>query len=248
MPTWQGERSSAALEAAVHPNGTAVPGAHAPGGRGAAGLYGLFWQLRGGECSVKTGFGVADAAGGSGGGASDSNCGALRHGALHASSGNGLPVGTGEPARAGSAAVGSAGVPAAGWEGQSVGCSLALHGNASQVPVWRFVQRQAQQIPSLVISRLRSPSACVASLSTQSDEEKLVQADCVGHERYIPRNPLLRLPPCAMQGEQWWRLRCQVLDSAEQPLNASATQSAACPPGQLGPRQATPSESSCLPL
>ena len=133
MPTWQGERSSAALEAAVYPNGTAVPGADAPGGRGAAGLYGLFWQLRGGECSVKTGFGVADAAGG-GGGASNS-------GALHGSSVNGLPVGSGEPARDGSTDVVSADVPAAGWEGQSVGCSLALHGNASQVMVWRSVQR-----------------------------------------------------------------------------------------------------------
>ena len=113
----------------MYPNGTAVPGANAPGGPGAAGLYGLFWQLRGGDCSVKTGFGVADAAGG--GGSSNS-------GALYDSSGKGLPDGIGKSVRAGSAAVGSAGVPAAGWEGQSVGCSLALHGNASQVPVWRF--------------------------------------------------------------------------------------------------------------
>ena len=114
----------------MYPNGTAVPGSDAPGGRGAAGLYGLFWQLRGGECSVKTGFGVADAAS-SGGGASGS--GGYESGAVPGWPGDGLPGGTGEPALAGSAAVGSAGAPAAGWEGQSVGCSLALHGNATQV-------------------------------------------------------------------------------------------------------------------
>ena len=119
----------------MYPNGTAVPGADAPGGRGAAGLYGLFWQLRGGECSVKTGFGVADASGG-GGGASNS-------GALHGSSGMGLPIGMGEASPSDSAILGSAGVPAAGWEGQSVGCNLALHGNASQVPVWLSVLKLA---------------------------------------------------------------------------------------------------------
>jgi len=32
----------------VFPNGTAVPGAQEPGGTGVPGLYGLFWQLRGG--------------------------------------------------------------------------------------------------------------------------------------------------------------------------------------------------------
>ena len=70
--------------------------------------------------------------------------------------------------------------------------------------------------------------------------DKLVQTDCVAREHPMPRMPLSHLAPCAMQGEQWWRLRCQVLDSAEQPVNASATRSAACPPGQQGPRQGTP--------
>lgn len=42
--------------------------------------------------------------------------------------------------------------------------------------------------------------------------------------------------PFPVQGEQWWRLRCQVLDSAERPANASAARTAACPPGQQGPR------------
>jgi len=36
----------------VFPNGTAVPGAQEPGGAGVPGLYGLFWQLRGGAASL----------------------------------------------------------------------------------------------------------------------------------------------------------------------------------------------------
>jgi hypothetical protein len=48
----QGERGSALLEAAVFPNGTAVPGAQEPGGAGVPGLYGLFWQLRGGAAPL----------------------------------------------------------------------------------------------------------------------------------------------------------------------------------------------------
>ena len=114
----------------MYPNGTAVPGAHASGGRGAAGLYGLFWQLRGGECSVKISFGVTNATGG-GGGASNGR--AHRLGALPKLPGDGVPADKGKSALAGSPAVDGAGVPAAGWEGQSVGCSLALHGNATQV-------------------------------------------------------------------------------------------------------------------
>ena len=56
------------------------------------------------------------------------------------------------------------------------------------------------------------------------------------------------LAVCAMQGDQWWRLRCKVLDSTEQPLNASAMQSATCPPGHQGPRRETSTIASCLPL
>ncbi|KAK9837285.1 hypothetical protein WJX81_003423 [Elliptochloris bilobata] len=41
---------------------------------------------------------------------------------------------------------------------------------------------------------------------------------------------------CLGKGEQWLRLRCQVLDSAERPVNASAFHTAACPPTQQGPR------------
>lgn len=39
--------------------------ATAAGGRGSRGLYGLFWQLRGGECSVRTDFGLQDTSAGS---------------------------------------------------------------------------------------------------------------------------------------------------------------------------------------
>lgn len=35
-----------------------------PGTLGARGLYGLFWQLRGGECSVRTDFGLQDTSAG----------------------------------------------------------------------------------------------------------------------------------------------------------------------------------------
>ena len=50
LQTWQGNATSAALESAVFPNGSAIANASAPGGRGTRQLYGLFWQLRGGEC------------------------------------------------------------------------------------------------------------------------------------------------------------------------------------------------------
>ena len=46
----QGNATSAALESAVFPNGSTIVNATAPGGRGTRQLYGLFWQLRGGEC------------------------------------------------------------------------------------------------------------------------------------------------------------------------------------------------------
>lgn len=36
-----------------------------PGALGSRGLYGLFWQLRGGECSVRTDFGLQDTSAGS---------------------------------------------------------------------------------------------------------------------------------------------------------------------------------------
>ncbi|CAL8464921.1 g4456 [Coccomyxa elongata] len=56
----QGTRTRAALRPTVFPNGTAVANATRPGALGSRGLYGLFWQLRGGECSVRTDFGLQD--------------------------------------------------------------------------------------------------------------------------------------------------------------------------------------------
>lgn len=41
----------------MFPNGTAVEKATEWGARGSRALYNLFWQLRGGECSVRTDFG-----------------------------------------------------------------------------------------------------------------------------------------------------------------------------------------------
>lgn len=177
----QGKRSSAALESTLFPNGTAVPGAELPGGRGAAGLYGLFWQLRGGECSVKTGFGLSDSGGGSrrgggggkggggGGGGGRPRAPDLGIGGLPSTGaamrgeevrfenrasglgGGGMLEGADLPS-AGPAVRGrqlrdrgrvpvlggvgeqqSASAAAGDWEGQSVGCTLALRGNDSQV-------------------------------------------------------------------------------------------------------------------
>ncbi len=61
----KGRGTRAALESTAFPNGTEVTNATQPGARGSRGLYGLFWQLRGGECSVRTDFGLQDTSPGS---------------------------------------------------------------------------------------------------------------------------------------------------------------------------------------
>jgi hypothetical protein len=61
----KGRETRAVLEATAFPNGTEVANATRPGARGSRGLYGLFWQLRGGECSVRTDFGLQDTSAGS---------------------------------------------------------------------------------------------------------------------------------------------------------------------------------------
>ena len=49
----QGNGTRAELESMVHPNGTAAP-------NGTTSIYGLFWQLRGGQCNVHRDFGFQD--------------------------------------------------------------------------------------------------------------------------------------------------------------------------------------------
>ncbi len=53
MSVSQGDKRSTRLESMVHPNGTAAP-------NGTASIYGLFWQLRGGQCNVHRDFGFQD--------------------------------------------------------------------------------------------------------------------------------------------------------------------------------------------
>lgn len=52
-PVSQGGKRKARLESMLHPDGTAVP-------NGTASIYGLFWQLRGGQCNVHRDFGFQE--------------------------------------------------------------------------------------------------------------------------------------------------------------------------------------------
>ena len=52
-PVPQGGKCKARLESMLHPNGTTAP-------NGTASIYGLFWQLRGGQCNVHRDFGFQD--------------------------------------------------------------------------------------------------------------------------------------------------------------------------------------------
>ena len=49
----QGTKTRAQLESMIHPNGTAAR-------NGTRSIYGLFWQLRGGQCNVHRDFGFQE--------------------------------------------------------------------------------------------------------------------------------------------------------------------------------------------
>jgi hypothetical protein len=87
-------------------------------------------MLRTGECSVKTGFGFTSAGSEAGAGAGAGGGGNRRRDGRHAGGRRASEGAPRAPARA--AAVGAA-AGAGSWEDQSVGCSLALRGNDTQV-------------------------------------------------------------------------------------------------------------------